>query len=43
MRIKIFLELSGGFVNTHIDAKNDNIENFKMLKKVKEKRLVLKN
>ena len=28
MQIKIFLELSGEFVNTHIDAKNDNSENF---------------
>ena len=28
MQIKIFLELSGEFVNTHIDNKNDNFENF---------------
>ena len=28
MQIKIFLELSGDFVNTHIDAENDNSENF---------------
>ena len=28
MQIKIFLELSGEFVNTHIDGENDNCENF---------------
>ena len=28
MQIKRFLELSGEFVNTHIDAENDNCENF---------------
>ena len=28
MQIKRFLELSGEFVNTHIDAENDNGENF---------------
>ena len=28
MQIQIFLELSGEFVNTHIDNKNDNFENF---------------
>ena len=28
MQIKIFLELSGEFANTHIDGENDNCENF---------------
>ena len=28
MQIKIFLELSGEFVNTQIDNKNDSFENF---------------
>ena len=28
MQIKIFLELSGEFVNTHIDGENDNFENY---------------
>ena len=28
MQIKIFLEFSVGFVNTQIDNKNDNFENF---------------
>ena len=28
MQIKIFLELSGEFVNTHIDVENGNCENF---------------
>ena len=28
MQIKIFLEFSSEFVNTHIDAENDNCENF---------------
>ena len=28
MQIRIFLELSGEFVNTHIDTENDNGENF---------------
>ena len=27
-QIKIFLELSGEFVNTQIDSENDNCENF---------------
>ena len=28
MQIKIFIELFGEFVNTHIDGENDNCENF---------------
>ena len=28
MQINRFLELSGEFVNTHIDSENDNFENF---------------
>ena len=28
MQIKIFLELSGEFLNTQIDSENDNFENF---------------
>ena len=28
MQIRIFLELLGEFVNTHIDTENDNGENF---------------
>ena len=28
MQIKIFLEISGEFVNTHIDTENDNGESF---------------
>ena len=28
MQIKIFLELSGEFVNSQIDSENDNCENF---------------
>ena len=28
IKIKIFLELSGEFLNTQVDNENDNLENF---------------
>ena len=39
MQIKIFLELSGEFVNTHIDTKNDNSENFQDAEENKEEKI----
>ena len=36
MQIKIFFELSGEFVNTHIDGENDNCENFQDAKESEE-------
>ena len=36
MKIKIFLELSGKIVNTHIDGENDNCENFQDAKESEE-------
>ena len=32
MQIKIFLDLSGEFVNTQVDNENDNLENFQDVK-----------
>ena len=39
MQIKIFLELTGEFVNTQIDNKNDNCENFKDAKESEEQKI----
>ena len=41
MQIKIFLELSGEFVNTQVDNENDNIENFQYAKDNEE--IIAKN
>ena len=38
MQIKIFLELSGEFVNTHIDAENDDSENFQEVEENEEEK-----
>ena len=39
MQIKIFLELSGEFVNTHIDGENDNCENFQDAEESEEEKI----
>ena len=36
MKIKIFLELFGEFVNTHIDSENDNFENLQDVEESEE-------
>ena len=37
MKIKIFLELSGEFVNTQVESENIIVKTFKLLKDVKRK------
>ena len=39
MQIKRFLELLGEFVNTHIDAENDNCEKFQDAEKIGAEKL----